>query len=247
MARTSSTQLAPVEIVTDTPAVSFAAVVRVDIQDINLLHHQATGAAEAARAKAEEAAHFALLAGTRLEQLREATPHGEWGTLFSGRKNPNSAQIGECAEFEFSQDTAARYIEVAKRIRLERGMSGKAQKQLATIASAPEIDDSAREFLNKLTKGQTLRQLYLDLEVITAPAKADKPAKPEEAAPPVPAIRKSEKQAKLEDAREWFHVWREKFESLVKIGALDDLDKPGLLEMKEFAATLRDRVNARLK
>lgn len=212
-----------------------------EITAINNYHRRATGAAEAARSAAEEASHFALLAGTLLEDLKASTPHGEWGKLFSGRKNPNSAQIGECAEFDFSLDTASRYIEVAKRIRLDQSLSGKAQKTLAAIASAPQIDDEAREFLNKLTKGQTLRQLYLDLDIITAPAK-DKPAKPE-----APRIKKSEAQAKLEDAREWSHTWQKSFETQVKIGGLDDLDRDGLEALKDFIAIARDKVNARLK
>ena len=57
----------------------------------------------------------------------------------------------------------------------------------------------------------------------------------------------SPEQLALEDAREAFHLWREAFEKLLRQGSLDDLDKPGLLELKEFAATVRERVNARLK
>ncbi len=71
------------------------------IGEINAFHRRAVGAAEVARHKAAEATHFALLAGTRLEQLKSATPHGEWGKLFDDRRNltPNAAQIGECAAF----------------------------------------------------------------------------------------------------------------------------------------------------
>lgn len=54
-------------------------------------------------------------------------------------------------------------------------------------------------------------------------------------------------QLRLEDAREAFHLWREHFERAVKSGQLDDLDRKGILEMKEFLAGARDRVNARLK
>lgn len=57
----------------------------------------------------------------------------------------------------------------------------------------------------------------------------------------------SPQQLALEDAREAFHLWREAFEKLLRQGTLEDLDKPGLLQLKEFAATVRDRVNARLK
>ena len=137
--------------------------------------------------------------------------------------------------------TALKYIEVAKRIRADRAMSGKAQKQLAAIASAPALDDEAREFLNNLTKGQTLRQLYLDLDIITAKAK-EKPEKPDK-----PRLLKTPAQVKLEDARVWLYEWKCSFESQLKSGTLDDLDRPGLLELQEFIATVRDRVNNRLK
>jgi len=74
---------------------------------------------------------------------------------------------------------------------------------------------------------------------------APKPEKPA-LINPVP-FTMSPEQLALEDAREAFHLWREAFEKLLRQGSLEDLDKPGLLELKEFAATVRDRVNARLK
>ena len=215
------------------------------VEEINAFHRRATGAAEQARALANEATHFALLAGTRLEQLHASLPHGEWGKLFSGRKNPNltpnSAHIGECAEFEFSQDTATRYIEVSIRIRAEHSLSGKAQKRLAAIAAEPEVSDDSRAWLDKLTEGKTLRQLYFDLDIIHKP-EAKTPVKAVPARSP-----KSAGQLRLEDAREAFFLWRERFELLLRQGKLDDIDEPGLLEMKEFIAGARDRVNARLK
>ena len=251
---TNTTPALEAEIVTDTPgllnpahhAASMQTYATLSITEINQFHRRATGAADVARKASEEACHYALLAGTRLEQLRDSTPHGQWGTYFTDRKNlsltPNSAQIGECAEFEFSQDTASRYMEAAKRIRMEQSMSGIAQKKLIAIADAPELDETSRAFLDKLTAGRTLRQLYLDLEIITAPAPKEKPDKPAQ-----PRIPKTPAQAKLEDAREWFQLWREKFDQLVKIGSLDDLDHEGLLALKEFIAGARARVNARLK
>jgi hypothetical protein len=213
-----------------------------EITAINNYHRRATGAAEAARAHAEEASHFALLAGTLLEDLQASTAHGEWGKLFTdaGRRLGDSNANHGC-HFDFSSETARKYIEVAKRIRLDQSLSGKAQKQLAAIASAPQIDEDAREFLNKLTKGQTLRQLYLDLDIITAPAKTPNPDKDAK-----PKVRKSAAQVKLEDAREWSHTWQCSFEKQVKIGGLDDLDRQGLEDLKEFIATARDRVNKRL-
>lgn len=230
------------------PAASGNTYASLSIPEINQFHRRATGAAEAARRHSEEACHYALLAGTRLEQLRDSTPHGKWGAYFSDASTrligSNATHNAGCVAFEFSSRTADRYMEAAKRIRMEQSMSGIAQKKLIAIADGPELDESAREFLGKLTAGRSLRQLYLDLEIIHAPAPKEKP---EKSAVEIPRVQKSQEQARLEEAREFFYVWREKFESLVKIGALDDLDRDGLLALKEFNAQVRDRLNARLK
>lgn len=236
----SKTETITAEVVTD----SLPSITAAEIATINGFHHSAHSAAETARQKAQEASHFAVLCGVRLEALKQSCQHGQWGQLFSKKpKNltANPSHIGPCEEFEFSLPTADRYIELARRLRLEQQLSGKAQKRLATIAAEPELADESRQWLEKLTEGRNLRQLYLDLDIITAPDKADKPAGP----PPGP--RKTEKQSKLEDAREHWFTWREKGEQLVQIGCLDHLDKAGLEQMKEFQGWLRDRINARLK
>ena len=230
------------EVVTDGVASASLAVVS-PVAEINAFHRRATASAAQARESAAEACHYAVLCGVRLEQLKVATPHGEWGTLFAGRKNKNSksnsAQNGECAEFEFSQDTAHRYMEVAKRIRLENRLSSKAVKRLGAIAEAADVDDKSRAWLNKLTEGQNLRQLYLNLEIVTKPAPKDKDKKP-------PGPTKSDEQLRIEDAREAFFVWREQWPKLVRRGHLDDLPQPELRELHEFLATCRDSTKSRL-
>lgn len=217
---------------------------------INDFHRRATGAAEAARKKADEATHFALLAGSRLQELHDSLPHGEWGTLFSNNaqrltsnSNHNAERLEFNVRFEFGQETARKYMEVSKRIRAEQNLSAKAQKRLAIIAAEPEVTDESRAWLEKLTSGRTLRQLYFDLGVLTPGA--EKETKPAPAPPAGP--RKSKEQLLLEDAREAFFLWREMFEKLLRQGVLDDIDKPGLEELKEFVAGARDRINARLK
>ena len=60
-------------------------------------------------------------------------------------------------------------------------------------------------------------------------------------------VSKSGKQLRLEDAREFWHGWREKASAAIDRGILDDLDKKGLEEMKEFQGWLRDRINNRLR
>jgi hypothetical protein len=239
------------EITTDTPrllnpqdhAETVKTYATLSISEINQFHRRATGAAEAARRHSEEACHYALLAGTRLEQLRDSTPHGQWEGMFSNRNlTSNVAHNGECAGFDFSVDTARRYMEAAKRIRMEQSMSGIAQKKLIAIADAPELDETSRAFLDKLTAGRTLRQLYLDLEIITAPAPKEKPEKP---APP--HIGKTEKQDRLEDAREMLQVWQDAWEKFVRQGYLDDLIPADLQRLKDFHLGMGDRIKSRLK
>jgi hypothetical protein len=239
------------EITTDTPrllnpqdhAETVKTYATLSISEINQFHRRATGAAEAARRHSEEACHYALLAGTRLEQLRDSTPHGQWEGMFSdGNLIANRTHNGECVGFEFSSRTASRYMEAAKRIRMEQSMSGIAQKKLIAIADAPELDDTSRAFLDKLTAGRTLRQLYLDLEIITAPAPKEKPDKAAQ-----PRIPKSEAQDRLEDAREMLQVWQDAWEKFVRLGYLDDLIPADLQRLKDFHLGMGDRIKARLK
>lgn len=232
-------QLIETEIVTDLPSITAA-----QIASINSFHRQANAAADAARAKAQEASHFAVLAGIRLEALKSSLPHGEWGRLFDARQIGTTRGNGSDLVLDFSVRTADKYIELAKRLRLEQQLSSKAQKRLASIADSPEPDDESRAWLAKLTEGRNLRQLYLDLDIITAPDKA--PAEKQKPAPPA-GPGKSQAQARLEDAREHWATWREQGEKLVRGGHLDHLDQPGLEKMKEFQGWLRDRINARLK
>lgn len=76
--------------------------------------------------------------------------------------------------------------------------------------------------------------------------KQGKPAKSEDTTLNIEAPKDSA-QLRLEDAREAFHLWKEEFEKMVRNGQLDDLDKAGLEDLKEFIAGARDRINKRLK
>jgi hypothetical protein len=73
---------------------------------------------------------------------------------------------------------------------------------------------------------------------------APKPPEPETLIVLMP---KSSKQLKLEDAREIFHLWMESWDKALKQGHLEHLDRNGLEQLKDFTATVRDRINARLK
>ena len=213
------------------------------VAEINAFHRRATASAEQARQSAAESCHYAVLCGVRLEQLKASTAHGDWGKLFSNasrRLTSNATQIGKCVAFDFSDKTADRYMEVAKRIRLEKRLSSKAVKRLGAIAEAADVDDKSRAWLNKLTEGQNLRQLYLNLEIVAKPATAAKD-KPAATRPP-----KSDEQLRIEDAREACFLWQEHWTKLVKRGHLDDLPQPELLVLREFLATCRDATKSRL-
>jgi len=233
-----STEIVTAEIVTDDATLTVNAAAEIDA--INRFHRAATSAADAARAKAEEASHYAILCGTRLEALKNSCEHGQWGQLFSPRQIGHKSESVSDLVLDFSIRTADRYIEVAKRIRAEQSLSGKAQRRIAALAAGPEIDEDGRDFLSKITAGRNLRQLYFDLEILQAPDK--EPKQP----PTQPRIPKSAQQDALETARELWFLWREQGAKYVTQGVLDALDKKGLEEMKEFQGWLRDRINARL-
>jgi hypothetical protein len=74
---------------------------------------------------------------------------------------------------------------------------------------------------------------------------APKPQPPTESL--VVLVPKSSKQLKLEDAREIFDGWMQTFDKALKRGQLDHLDRKGLMNLNDFVATVRDRINARLK
>lgn len=131
------------------------------VWQINDLHHRATEKAFQAKSLAEHAAHLAVLLGVRLGELKESLPHGEFGKLFDKENNGESG-------FIFSQETARKYIAVSQGLIERHQLSDLQIKTLSKIAAEPEaINDKSRKMLAKLTDGNTLRQLYLDLGIIT--------------------------------------------------------------------------------
>lgn len=133
-----------------------------EVETINQLHQKANTLADEAKAKASEAGYLAVLTGVRLLRLKAMMPHGTWGKLFSGRKNPNSAQTGICAEFEFafSQDTAGRYMALAEGVKEAHALTGPKETKLIGLAEAHRFDDKDRKFLDKITEGASLSDLY---------------------------------------------------------------------------------------
>lgn len=110
---------------------------------------------------------------------------------------------------------------------------------LTETASDRDIKESVKKLRHEAGKAggpmPTLDSLY---------KAAPKPAKTEALAITAP---KDSKKLRLADAREKFHLWKETFEGMLKKGQLDDLDKEGLEDLKEFIAGARDRINVRLK
>jgi hypothetical protein len=146
-----------------------------EIASCNALHTLVTGRAAEARRIGETACHYAVLLGCKLKALKEATPHGGWLQLFSGRKLSDRAPANSArAEFGFSPDTADRYMKAASGALNTPGLAVKAQKVILALASEEEIPDTlpeaAAQALDSATKGKTLRQLYIDLGVIRAGA-----------------------------------------------------------------------------
>lgn len=143
------------------PASTALSTTSASVSQINALHNLAQGKAVQAKTLAEDAAHLAVLLGIRLSELKESLPHGEFGKLF---EKDAAGQIA----FEFTDRTAQRYLAVSKGLIEKHQLSDLQIKQLSRFAAEPEaITDKGRKMLARLTDGNTLRQLYLDLGIIT--------------------------------------------------------------------------------
>lgn len=136
------------------------------IQSINVLLRQAQATADAARAKTEEAAHLAILVGLRLRALRPQIPHGGWEKLFPPRSNKQApAKVAHVLLFDISYDTATRYIAAAEGV-IEARLTRKKALALEGLASKETLAEADKKLLNEASRGETLRQLYLDLGII---------------------------------------------------------------------------------
>jgi hypothetical protein len=128
--------------------------------------------------------------------------------------------------------------------RLKRGRAikyatGFRSLSLPLTAKPADIQAKVKTLFHEADKAKKPRPNLADL-VKAAP----KPSKPETLTILLP---KSSKQLKLEDARETFALWMQAFDKAVKQGHLEHLDRKGLEQLKDFTATVRDRINARLK
>ena len=156
------------------------------IADCNWLHDQATASANRAHTLAQNAAHLAVVLGLRLTQIKLTLPHGEFGKLFAINET-SEAKSEPRFRFEFSDRTARKYMLAAEGALKRPGLPAKQRKLLEGLAGAeslrpedaaaeasPEgvalLSDDAVAALDAATRGQTLRQLYLDLGIVKGDA-----------------------------------------------------------------------------
>lgn len=140
------------------------------IQQINALHASATADATAACQLGESATRKAILLGLKLAALKEATPHGQWESLFSsGMKRvgkSNGTHVSHLIEFD--RKTATRYISVAAQI-LSQRLSADQSAALMQLAASPQTTDlggAEAQLLDEVVPEKSLRQLYLTMGIV---------------------------------------------------------------------------------
>lgn len=188
------------------------------IQQINLLHQDATACADQARALGESATRKAILLGLKLTALKEATPHGKWENLFAGELKqvgkPNRTHVSVLLNFDIR--TARRYIAVAAKLMSQR-LTSEQSAVLMSIAARPETSDltpAEASFLEEVTPEKSLRQLYLSMGIVKPTkkeayamgAEEDAAARlPEPPKPKRPPTLAEQRQMRKDAAREfWF-------------------------------------------
>lgn len=140
------------------------------IPEINALHREASYLADLARAVGSTATHKAILIGLKLSALKEATPHGQWESLFaSGAKRtgkPNAKHDSHLLEFD--SRTACNYISVAAQMISQR-LTAEQSAALMELARRPDggdLGEAETSFLDELVPEKSLRQLYLSMGII---------------------------------------------------------------------------------
>jgi hypothetical protein len=140
------------------------------IPEINALHHAATTLADQARVLGECATRKAILLGLKLAALKDATPHGQWESLFaSGMRRvgkPNASHVAHL--IDFAEVTARRYIAVAANLMSQR-LSGEQSAALMELAARPATNDlepAEITFLDDVMPEKSLRRLYLNLGIV---------------------------------------------------------------------------------
>jgi hypothetical protein len=232
-----------------------SAVSTADISAVNLLHRSAQLKAASAKEAAEEAARLAVIAGIRLIRIKEATPHGGWSALFSSadrRLTDSSAANGNHGcHFEFSDDTARRYIAAAESCLGKPGLPKASRKAIEALALAdvPMIDEEGRKHLDAATNGKTLRQLYLDFGIIRPTAdEAFMANRNTKGGPTGKRLSKLEAHAlRKGDILGAYNRWMLEWDHMGRAGDLEWIDRPDLENLLAFLDSARTAVRTRLK
>lgn len=213
---------------------------RAEIAACNALHTMVTGRAAEARKVAETACHYAVLLGTKLNAMKAATPHGGWEALFASgaRRLKSAGSEGANAArdtFAFSTETALRYMKAATGALKTPGLAAKARQEILTLAAAEEIPEelpeAAAKALDSATKGKTLRQLYIDLGVMRAPATAKRGQGGDKG--------KDEDKPTGDEATQIYRLLCEGLESVSNAIDAGDLGKLRPEQLRELEETLR--------
>lgn len=132
------------------------------VSEANRLHKYATAQVEMAVVAGKNAVLAVLRLGRLLKDLKAATVHGEWGTLFSKRNA--EANLTHRFNFDFSQKTANQYMrcyqEAAARL-------GQDERPALDMGLDGEAVETLPELVKKATgNAVTPRQMMLNLQVV---------------------------------------------------------------------------------
>jgi len=132
------------------------------VSEANRLHQYATAQAEMAVVAGKNAVLAVLRLGRLLKDLKAATVHGEWGTLFG--KRDGESNWTHVSNFDFSQKTANRYIRCYREAVARLGLDERPALDMGLDGEAVE---TLPELVKKATgNAVTPRQMMLNLQVV---------------------------------------------------------------------------------
>ena len=134
--------------------------------------------AAAAKREGRLAVSCAIRLGRELCIIKMHCKHGQWERLFSSAsrriKDDEDSNVADVQHFNFSYDTARRYMSAWKKIDAELDTEDQCKLAMA-IQETPDSKPLPPSLLGKAGQAETLTQMYLDLGIISkppAPAKA---------------------------------------------------------------------------
>lgn len=133
-----------------------------DVSEANRLHRYAQAQAEMAACAGRNAVTAGLKLGKLLTELKAETDRGEWGELF---KDKGNTKLNTCVQFEFTQQSANRYMRCYKAAKAR--LSAAESAQLDTTLDDRTAPAVPPELVVKATDGaETPRQMMFNLGVI---------------------------------------------------------------------------------